>query len=271
MSINEAMLRAYVDSELSLSERSEVEAALSQSVELREQAESLRASCLPYRAAFDGQAVPPMPEALRQQLETMLAVSKPSADVIAQPRRTWLAMGAGLAASFALGAYVSPTWFKSDAKPSDEVANWVKGVANYQAMYVRDTVDRVADNGQRAAAVMSDFQSETRAQFTVPDLSAAGFEFKRIQRLGVRVGNSDKPLIQMAYLPTKGKPAALCVLATDKETNVAVSARRLENLSVITWTRGKLSYVFAADLPLPEAVAIGEKLEAEKFPVLYKT
>jgi anti-sigma factor RsiW len=270
MNIDEAMLRAYVDSELPRDERSHVEAALTQSVDLRHQVEHLRASCLPYRAAFDGQVVPPIPETLRQQIETMLAVSKSGADVIALPRRAWLTMGAGLAAAFAVGAYVSPSLFRSNSAPAEELADWVKSVANYQAMYVRDTVDRIADNSQRASSVINDFQAETRAEFTVPDLSAAGFEFKRIQRLAVRVGNNEKPLIQMAYLPAKGKPAALCVLASEKQAQAAVSARHLENLSIVTWTHGQLSYVFAADLPLPEAVAIGEKLEADKFPVLYK-
>jgi hypothetical protein len=105
----------------------------------------------------------------------------------------------------------------------------------------------------------------------VPNLSAAGLEFKRIQRLGFREFDTDKPLIQMAYLPAKGKPGALCVLQTQGNTDNAVKAQRMENLSIVTWKRGSLSYVLAVDLPLNEAAAIGDKLSAEQFPVLFKS
>jgi anti-sigma factor RsiW len=284
MKIDENTLRAYVDGELSPAERSSVELAVEHSEDLRAQLAAMRASCLPYRAAFDAQVVPAMPEALQRQLAALSAVSVASvasAAQVVQPvaapkyaQSGWFQNRLALAASFAVGALAAMVfgamWTKPDAS-STVTADWVKAIASYQALYVRDTVDRAADSDERAFKVIRDFEAETQAKLIVPNLSAAGLEFKRIQRLGFRESDTDKPLIQMAYLPAKGKPGALCVLQTKGNTDSAVKAQRMENLSIVTWKRGNLSYVLAVDLPLNEAAAIGDKLSAEQFPVLFKS
>jgi anti-sigma factor RsiW len=274
MTIDEVTLRAYVDSELSAAERQNVDVALEHSAELRVQLAAMKASCLPYQAAFDAQAMPEMPEALKKQLMAMSAVASVSTQTFAavqeMPRRRWLNFAGGgfaLAASFAAGVAVKPAWFSgAAAKPVNEVADWAKAVASYQAMYVRDTVERVRDTEANAKRVITEFQSQSQAALVVPDLSAVGFEFKRIQRLAF----NDKPLIQMAYLPQQGKPAALCVMSATNKGDIDASVRRLENLSIVTWTRAQLSYVFAVDLAQDDALRIGQALSREKYPLLLK-
>jgi anti-sigma factor RsiW len=280
MTIDEVTLRAYVDSELSAAERQSVDAALANSSELRAQLAAMKASCLPYQTAFDTQEMPEVPEALKKQLMAMSAVANvPSMPTVsiqnpqkvqALPRRQWLNFaGAGfaLAASFAAGVAVRPAWFSGlGSKPSDEVADWAKAVASYQAMYVRDTVERVSDTEANARRVITEFQSHSQAVLVVPDLSNVGFEFKRVQRLAF----NDKPLIQMAYLPQRGKPAALCVMSATSKIDIDASVRRLENLSIVTWTRAQLSYVFAVDIAQDDALKIGQAISTDKFPLLLK-
>jgi anti-sigma factor RsiW len=271
MTIDEVTLRAYVDAELSTGERQSVEVALAHSSELRLQLEAMKASCLPYQAAFDAQAMPAMPEALQKQLMAMSAIasvpSQPVQKLPQLPRRSWLTFAGGgfaLAASFAAGLAVKPSWFTS--KPVDDVAQWAKAVASYQAMYVRDTVERVSDTEANAKRVVTDFQSQSQAVLQIPDLSKVGFEFKRIQRLAFE----DKPLIQMAYLPKQGKPAALCVMKSSRPQDVDATVRQLENLSIVTWARGELSYVFATDVAMAQALKIGQRLASGDFPFLMK-
>jgi anti-sigma factor RsiW len=284
MKIDETTLLAYVDGELGPMERSSVELALEHNAELRAQLAALRASCLPYRAAFDAQSIPELPAVLQQQLAALSAVTATGGSVqqgvsgakgLKNRAYTGFYNRFALAAAFVTGAF-SALVFGSLWTTSNEtvagMAEWVKPIASYQALYVRDTVDRTADSAERAVMVIQDFESESgQAPLVVPDLSAAGFEFKRIQRLGIRVTNTEMPLIQMAYLPLVGKPGALCVLRNQGGVDVAVKAQRMDNLSVVTWTRGKLSYVFAVDMPLDQAVGIGEKLDAGWFPSLYKS
>jgi anti-sigma factor RsiW len=279
MTIDEVTLRAYVDAELSTAERQKVDVALAHSTELRLQLAAMKASCLPYQAAFDAQAMPEMPETLKKQLASMSAIASVSAQptqpaqparlslVQPSPRRQWLNYAGGgfaLAASFAAGMAVKPAWFTS--RPVDDVADWAKAVASYQAMYVRDTVERVTDTDANAKRVITDFQSQSQAALQVPDLSKAGFEFKRIQRLAF----NDQPLIQMAYLPKQGKPAALCVMKSISRQDVDATVRRLENLSIVTWSRGELSYVFATDVAKADALKVGQSLAKGDFPILLK-
>jgi anti-sigma factor RsiW len=286
MEFDETVLRAFVDGELSSSERSRVEAALAQSETLQASVAALRASCLPYRAAFDGEASPPVPAGLAERLAMFSAVasssnppminSAPTALTSAnQPRRAslrWAGIGGALAASFVAGIGTRSIWpsvmgpSSTAGQGATKAAEWVEAVANYQAMYVRDTVDRPADNKDRAVSVIAEFQVKTQATLVVPDLTSAGFAFKRVQRLSF----NNKPLLQIAYLPTVGLTGAICMMQSETSGDVALQAHQLHRLSLVTWQRQGLSYVFVADAEIATVKAIGEKLVASQFPILYK-
>ena len=77
MNVDDTLLMAYVDGELSPEQRAEVEAAISHSDELAARAAALQASVLPYRAAYDRQSVPPVPESLTRRIEELVSVSAP--------------------------------------------------------------------------------------------------------------------------------------------------------------------------------------------------
>jgi hypothetical protein len=102
--------------------------------------------------------------------------------------------------------------------------------------------------------------------FGVPDLGSVGLDFKRAQLLGF----GERPLIQMAYLPPQGKPAALCVLPIVDRADSTAKGRRMENLSIVTWQKQGLSYVLAVDIPLEQALVIGKKLFDQQYPALFE-
>lgn len=72
MKIDDASLLAYVDGELSDSEREQVEKAIRESEDLASRVSMLRASQLPYRRAFEQQALPPMPQSLGLSVEALI-------------------------------------------------------------------------------------------------------------------------------------------------------------------------------------------------------
>lgn len=72
MKIDDASLLAYVDGELSASEREQVEKAIRESADLASRVSMLRASQLPYRRAFEQQALPPMPQSLGLSVEALI-------------------------------------------------------------------------------------------------------------------------------------------------------------------------------------------------------
>ena len=64
MSIDDTVLLAYVDGQLAPERRAEVEAAAAASPEVAARLAAMKASVLPYAAAFARQALPPLPEHL---------------------------------------------------------------------------------------------------------------------------------------------------------------------------------------------------------------
>jgi anti-sigma factor RsiW len=260
MIADEAQLRAYVDGELDAATRQQVEVALAHSTVLQAQVDAMRASCLPYRAAFDAQALPLMPQDLQRQVAALVAVAAaptaPTAGAVS--RRHAIGWGWAAAASFAVGLLVP--WRTWRAALATEDAPWVRAIANYHALYVRETVDQQADAPSRLHELLAGFDEHQRAALYVPDLRAAGLQFKRVQRLGF----GGTPLIQMVFLPASGRPAALCILPVPQPDS-APTTQRLEGLSVASWARSGLAYVLVADIDETRVLTLAQALNRGDF------
>ncbi len=261
MNFDEVTLRAYVDQELSAPERSRVDAALEQSPELQTLVGALKASRLPYQSAFDAQNLPPLAEALSRRLDQMVAVAgaqqqeaTPAPAHRAAPRRAMLA--AGLGACF-LGGYGLRAALPGLGSRTAVAPAWVDAVANYQAMYTRSTVEGGVQTLAQRRAVLEAFERSTNAKLTVPNLSDSGLQFKRAQPLVF----NERALLQLAYLPQQGKPAALCVLkALAHEPAVPPTLFTLHGLQVVTWVQSGLAYAFASEMPQAQAMALTQEL-----------
>jgi anti-sigma factor RsiW len=266
MNIDESTLRAYVDGELNAQQRDRVESALAHDPALREQAAALRASQLPYRSAYDAVNLPAMPASLEQRVTSLISVAS-ARESRSITRRQWFAGGAAIAASFALGLGVSKWIPSTSAVQVAQATPWVDAIATYQALYVRATVDQAADSSTRAQQVLREFGSGIaggRGSVSVPDLNDAGLAFKRIQRLGY----GDAPLLQMVYMPTEGKPMALCVLPLNKGS-APIRMQHIEGLAVASWQKDGLAYVLTADMPQAKAELLARKIADGKVGALY--
>ncbi|MCE2692584.1 MAG: anti-sigma factor [Rubrivivax sp.] len=250
MVVDDAMLRAYVDGELEADLRQQVEAAVANSAALQGQVQASRASCLPYRAAFDAQALPAPPASLTRHLADLLAVAESApgaarpAAAANGPRRAWLV--AGLAASFGVGLVVSrlPGALSARFPAPAEPQPWVEAIAQYHALYVRATVDAAPDAPADLQGLLSGFDASWRQRLRIPDLVAQGLVFKRVQRLGYR----DAPLIQMVYLPAQGRPVAVCLLPV-AGPSTGIYHELVGSQSVATWREDGLAFVVVGDLP----------------------
>jgi anti-sigma factor RsiW len=262
MIVDEPMLRAYVDGELDPVTREQVEAVLANNADLQTQVRALRASCLPYRTAFEAQALAEAPDSLVRQVAALSAVAA-APGAVAPPagalgRRRALGAGLAMAASFAAGLFVP--WRPVPSSSEGDDAPWVRAIASYHALYVRETVDQPGDAPKRLAALLAGFSEQQKLQVFVRNLEPVGLVFKRVQRLGF----GDAPLIQMVYLAAKGRPAALCVLPVERP-DAPVQAQRLEGLGVATWTQGGLAHVFVADLLPDETLVLARRVAAGGF------
>lgn len=262
MDITEMTLLAYADGELEPAEAAAVEKALESDEERLQQVQALRASRLPYRQAFEAQQLPDVPVQLRERVDSWLALIREPSPERPTIRRRWWGIGAGLAASFAAGLWMpAPMRLNKD---SFEDQPWVQAVVRYQALYVRETFDRVSDSPERARSLLAAFAAHGGVRVAVPDLRSAGLAFRRIQRLSV----GEEPLIQMEYLPANGKPISLCVLAMPR-SDVTLVTRRVDGLGVSTWRRNGLEFAMLADMPIAQMQGLAERVASGELPVLY--
>ena len=274
MNIDESTLLAYVDGALSAQQRERVETALAHDSALRVKMDEMRASCLPYQSAYAQVVTPPLPAGLASRIAALINVADAPQPARAHSRRPWMWAGAALAASFVLGL-VAPALIArpepaqtAQALPANS-SPWIEAIASYQALYVRATVDQAPDTAARARHVLAEFAAGSASVVTVPNLQDAGLTFKRIQRLGY----NDAPLLQIVYLPSEGKPAALCVLPLRGLPNGAdapLKMRRIDGLAVAAWRKNGLAYVLTADMSTANAEAIARRLADGAFATLHQ-
>ena len=256
MTVDETLLRAYVDGELDPATRGQLEQVLAHSPALQTQVAALQASCLPYQAAFDAQRVPEPPARLAQHLADMVAVASaaPRGPVHGggAGRRSFFGIGLAAAASFAAGLALPWRPFVGVAadvsQAHADTTPWVQAIASYHALYVRETLDQPGDSPARLATLLTGFTAAQRAQIYVPNLQVEGLVFKRVQRLGFE----GRPLIQMVYLPASAGPAALCLLPSSgaqRNSAQAVQSSSQYGLGVASWAQQGLAFVLVADMP----------------------
>jgi anti-sigma factor RsiW len=260
MSIDDTDLMAYVDGDLPPERCALVEAAAADSADLAGRLQALRASTLPYAAAFAAQALPPVPDELEQRIADL--VSGRSAR---RRKSSW----PGLVAAFAAGVLCCavglrlpvPTRFASAAP----VAPWITAVADYQALYSRATLANVSEDPVLSTRVINDLRANDGLSVQVPDLSGEGLTFKRVQRLNFH----DHAVVQMAYLPERGEPLAVCV-TRDASPDEAPHLLQLGELRSVVWRHDRMSYVLLGHAPARDLIELGHRLARGDGPLLYK-
>jgi len=239
MSIDDTLLMAYVDGELSAEGRGEVEAAVEHSPELAERLSAMRASALPYGAAFERQVLPAVPVELARRIQELAIVSA-AAPAPIKAMRVW----PRLAAAFIAGALLS--LLALELRPgtgplsaaSAPVAPWIQAVADYQQLYSRETLASVTEDSRLTREVVGNLQRADALPIQIPDLHGAGLSFKRVQRLNFH----GQPVVQMVYLPEHGGPVALCV-TRDSRPDAELKAGQVGEMQTVTWRRDNLGYV----------------------------
>ena len=292
MKSDDILLMAYVDGELPPHQREEVERELRTSPDAAERVALLQASRLPYRDAFAAQKLPPVPPSLSAKIEEMARAAKAktaqpavSPDIrvndpvvprapgsaSSSPIRSrlrvapaWLGV-AFLAGAFACGLVLrlgpgmgpASNTGASLASVGTGVSPWVTAAASYQQLYSRETLAYVDPDANLSIKTVKEIREDDGLALRIPDLSAAGLTFKRVQRL--RFNN--KPLVQIVYLPEKGAPVALCVMKEVKP-DAAVEDQRVASMTVVTWRQAELGYALIGQPEGVDLAALGKQIAA---------
>lgn len=278
-------IRAWVDGELDEPQASQVRNAVLSDKRLKQTADKLQASQLPYREAYDKTPMPDVPESLRTKIEALRSptVANPAVENPTVENNTVHNPGTnspnienlpnkaannssfkmiGIAASVIIAALIGHLGYLAGANTVTQAApdasasvetqhneNFARTVAAYQKFYVRETLKgTVAPNPVKVADRLAD---QTGMQVIIPELE--GYKFMRAQRLSI----DGELLLQLVYLGAEGGPLALCYMAavdgeTGSEQSNTTGTTTLQNhhgLNTAEWQHNGHRFVIVSDAP----------------------
>lgn len=257
MKFTDAELLMYVDGSLSEERASQLKEVVLHNKDLADSLKALDASQLPYRAAYAAKASQPIPEALRAQVSALAAVAvttdspphrlQAASDIHIETGSGALRWVQGLSTAACVGLCVafgywlgagSPLSFQSDSIGRASAGSainiqtaWVQRVADYQSLYVANTVKDVVPNRARAAQFLDSIEQRTGLQTAIPDLSEAGYDFVRVQELGF----NDEPLVQLVYSKPGSSLLALCFMPSGDISNSELVVADYHGLGTAGW------------------------------------
>ena len=276
-------IRAWVDGELDEPQAGQVRNAVLSDKRLKQTADKLQASQLPYREAYDKTPMPDVPESLRTKIEALRSptVANPAVENPTVENKSVRNPGTnspnienlpnkaannssfkmiGIAASVVIAALIGHLGYLAGANTVTQAApdasasvetqhneNFARTVAAYQKFYVRETLKgTVAPNPVKVADRLAD---QTGMQVIIPELE--GYKFIRAQRLSF----DDRLLLQLVYLGAEGGPLALCYMAvlegeTGSEQGNSTDATTLKNhhgLNTAEWQHKGHRFVIVSD------------------------
>jgi len=268
---NEDVLK-YCDGTLSEELSSRLREACNHDTDLAARVQAMEASKLPYQAAFTQQLQPPVPQSLRIDVAKLVRSSQstdsPDTSTGATTnteRSGWLGFSTkqltGIAASVALcsavgygiGKQQSDTSMSTLAQQVDDVqSEWVNSVAEYQSLYVQETVAGIKNGAETATSLLANLETSTELRTAIPDLSSLGYAFVRAQQLGYK----GDPLVQLIYSKPDTAPLALCYMPSRELSTQALEIGEYKHLKTADWIQNGQRYVLVGD----ESTDVMEKL-----------
>lgn len=255
------LLITYADGLADATQQEEAEKLIATDEEAAAFYTSLQKTQLPNADIFVGQ-LEPVPESMIATInETDLA---PTAYSSLTPKKFGgLALVASLFLGLISGAilYGTGTSFKKYNPAQDtaeaEMPEWVRLVADYHRLYVRETI--TASAPLSAELVAQQVSKELKEPIGVPLLDGLGMEFRRAQWLAI----DGRPLLQLAYLPDKGKPLAVCVLKKNSSEEIPLEFGETGGMQYGHWQTGTHAIIVVGSLSGEELRDIIDVVERE--------
>ena len=260
----------YADNTMSTERRDRLVDAAEHDAELAETLAALDASKLPFKAAFDQQPLPPVPDSLRTEIENLVSVANSENVSSIHTARSagkkplitgwpgYLAQAACLVLCVGIGFAIGTA--KRDTAPSNvtssEVASanaetsgastqrkWVERVADYQTLYVANTVRGIEADLPGTLEQLETLEQASGVKTAVPDLSEAGYQFARAQELGFE----GKTLVQVVYTKEGNTPLALCYMLANGENDQNLILASRHGLGTASWINNNQRFVIVGN------------------------
>ncbi|MFK8076826.1 MAG: hypothetical protein AB8B84_09600 [Granulosicoccus sp.] len=250
---DEDILR-YVDGNMDEPSASQLRNDINNNAQLSQRVDAMLASQLPYSMAYKVNPAPEMPESLRQTVSVWSDVARNSS---LEPQTVKLrgmkvaAVAAAVGLSFALGFGAANLPSQGQVAVQASVVNdqtmedtlWVQRVADYQSLYVAQTVNDIQNGRTKAEELLARSEIKDVMDAKIPDLSDYDYQFVRAQQLGFQ----GQPLIQLVYTSAGKKPLALCFMPSKGEDQNTITVALHEELVSASWRKASQRFVIVAD------------------------
>lgn len=123
-------------------------------------------------------------------------------------------------------------------------ARWVKRIADYQSLYVENTVASVSQSAiDDALKLLESTDNLGDTQASIPDFSELGYQFARAQELGFE----GQTLVQFVYKKSGSAPLALCFMRDSNAQPIPMNLSEHHGLNAASWVTGNQHYVLVAE------------------------
>lgn len=131
-------------------------------------------------------------------------------------------------------------FFASSLIKHDKFEGWHEYVAAYQALYTKDTLAHVNNDNLMMVNELKRVSAELDTEISLADLQIdEGLQYKRGQLLQYQ----GKPLVQLAFLSSEGKPVALCIMKSQSSSIAELETREIERMQSAYWSDGNFDYM----------------------------
>ena len=251
--ITDEMLTAFLDGETDPETTKTITALMTGNSVLAARLDRLKIPKPTIQEAFDRT----MEAAPRAKLDALF--QKPPSIRTEPDGGSWLRRGLPLALAATFAAFVIGLSTGRLMLPPDSRDDWRIAVAEYQALYSRETLSSDTPDPFDAENSILSVAAKVGAPIQPEMLvSLDRLTFKRAQIL--RWGS--EPLAQFAFLSDLGEPFALCMTPV-LEGDQPINNQELRGLAVSSWVQSGLAYMVIGGSDPVFATAVAEQVRAQ--------
>ena len=174
-----------------------------------------------------------------------------------------LAAAAVLIAVFAGGLYANrliqvPGQKQQAAGDSWSKKGWRAAVAEYQSLFITQTLQSAGGDEQKQVASMRAASNYLGIDLTADKVTVAPLELKRADVLKF----AGKPLVQVAYLANGKTPVSFCIIKGKRKPHELAQEQRL-GLNIVYWDTDDFGFMVIGDVPKDQLDEIARKLRRQ--------
>jgi len=295
MKFDEVDILDYTENKLSDNKRAEFEKQLRLDPELQTLVDAMQASVLPYKEAVESIKEQPMPDSIYdffdsvsqsnedekdRKDEKIVSIDKNKTNNVIPLRNIAALLIVGIGGIFIgtqLTHHEHPELEELQAQQAqnqiqNQTQNFVsanttasadisspdllQAMVIYQTLYSRETVAPLSQDMQAATDLLERYNTAHNANIQVPDMSASGFDFKRVQMLK----HGDQPILQFVYLGETGEPVAVCITAL-KNIQSLTPMSKIADTNALSWASQEHAFMLIGKQSPKELAQIKSSLD----------